>query len=275
MLEMTVLTLFPEMFSGVTGESIMKRAIERQLVNLRIVNFRDFATDKHRMVDDYPFGGGAGMVLKPDPLFAAVEGLRIGGPGTQEVPSPDGLQDRVVLLTPQGRRFTQAMAAEFASTGRMTLICGHYEGFDDRVRQHLVTDEVSIGDFVLTGGEIPAMVIMDAVVRLLPGVLGNEGSPDDDSFATGLLEYPQYTRPAVFRDMAVPPVLLSGNHQEVALWRRRHALYRTWVRRPDLLDHLSLSTAELASIARWAQGDLADIDVPEKRPLSVGDGGSQ
>ncbi|MBX5436248.1 MAG: tRNA (guanosine(37)-N1)-methyltransferase TrmD [Alicyclobacillaceae bacterium] len=254
MLEVVVFTLFPQMFAGVVSESILKRATEQGLVRIQLVNFRDFATDRHRTVDDYPFGGGAGMLLKPEPLFRAVESVRAQRTSANE---------RTVLLSPQGQLFTQDLAREFAGLDRLLLICGHYEGFDDRVRQHLVTDEISIGDFVMTGGEIAAMAVLDAVVRLVPGVLGNEGSPDDDSFSVGLLEYPQFTRPAVFRGWAVPAVLLSGHHANIAAWRRRHALYRTWVRRPDLLQHVQLSAEEQRWIGAWEAGNFEGIDVLE------------
>jgi tRNA (guanine37-N1)-methyltransferase len=256
MLEVVVLTLFPDMFTGVLGESILKRAIADGQLRVRLVNFRDYATDKHKTVDDYPFGGGAGMLLKPGPIFDAVRDVQKNW---------EGAQSRVVLLSPQGRTFNQKVAEEFAAEERLILICGHYEGFDERVRQGLATDEVSIGDFVLTGGELAAMVIIDAVARLLPGVLGNDVSAHDDSYSTGLLEYPQYTRPAVFEDMAVPEVLLSGNHQKIAEWRRVHALYRTWVRRPDLLKEAVLDEKDKALIKRWEAGDFRDIDVPEPR----------
>ncbi|MCL6548941.1 MAG: tRNA (guanosine(37)-N1)-methyltransferase TrmD [Alicyclobacillus sp.] len=257
MLEVVVFTLFPQMFAGVLAESILKRALDQGLANVTLVNFRDFASDKHRTVDDYPFGGGAGMLLKPQPLFDAVESVRR---------REEAKAERVVLLSPQGRLFNQAMAREFAALDRLLLICGHYEGFDDRIRQHLATDEVSLGDFVMTGGEIAAMAVLDAVIRLIPGVLGNEGSPEEESFSDGLLEYPQYTRPAVFRGWPVPAVLLSGHHRNIALWRRRHALYRTWVRRPDLLARAKLTEEDRRWIARWEAGDLEGIDVPEPTP---------
>ena len=254
-----MLTLFPDMFKGVFGESIFKRALEQDRMRVDLINFRDYATDKHRTVDDYPFGGGAGMLLKPAPLFDAMAALR---QGAEHVGVPtEG--ERVVMLSPQGRKFNQSIAQEFAQLSRLTLICGHYEGFDERVRQTLVTDEISIGDFVLTGGELAAMVVLDAVVRLLPGVLGNHESAGEDSFASGLLEYPQYTRPAVYEGMPVPPALLSGNHAQIAAWRRRHALYRTWVRRPDLLNQVVLTKEDLKNLERWRNGDYDGIDVLE------------
>lgn len=251
-MEIVVFTLFPDMFRGVLGESMFKRSVDQGNVGVRLVNFRDYATDKHHTVDDAPFGGGAGMLLKPEPLFDAVETVRAtwaDSPGDQfESSTP------IVLLTPQGQPFTQLVAARFAKCQRLVLICGHYEGFDERVRQHLVTEEISLGDFVMTGGEIAAMAIMDAVVRLLPGTLGNHVSAEDDSFATGLLEYPQYTRPAEYRGWKVPDVLLSGNHQAIANWRRRQSLYRTWQRRPDLLKQLALTAEETELIRLWESG---------------------
>ena len=222
-----VLTLFPEMFAGSLGHSIVRRAIERGLLRVELTDIRAFATDRHRTVDDYPYGGGPGMVMKPDPIFAAAESVaRPGSP--------------IILLSPQGRRFTQQIATELASHEHLTLVCGHYEGVDERVRESLATDELSIGDYVLTGGELPAMVVIDAVARLLPGVLGSDDSTGEESHSAGLLEYPHYTRPAEFRGHAVPEILLSGNHAEIARWRRRQSLLRTAERRPDLLtpEHL-------------------------------------
>ncbi len=230
-----VLTLFPEMFGGPLGHSILKRAIERGVLDVGLTNPRDFTTDRHRTVDDAPYGGGPGMVMKPGPLFAAVEA--VARPGS-----------RVVLLSPRGRVFTQAVARELAEGDHLVLICGHYEGVDERVREHLATDELSIGDYVLTGGELAAMVIVDAVARLLPGVLGDEGSSADESHSDGLLEYPQYTRPRLFRGWPVPEVLLSGNHALIERWRRRQALLTTALRRPDLIraEHLLALREELA-----------------------------
>jgi tRNA (guanine37-N1)-methyltransferase len=210
------------MFAGPFEESIVKRARDFGVLDLRITDIRDFATDRHRTADDAPYGGGPGMVMKPGPLFAAVEAVR-------------DQDSRVILLSPQGRLFNQAVAVELSTLPRLVLVCGHYEGVDERVHQHLVDDELSIGDYVLTGGELAAMVIVDAVVRLLPGVLGSSESALDESHAGGLLEYPHYTRPAEFRGWQVPDVLLSGNHAEIARWRRRQALERTRQRRPDLL----------------------------------------
>jgi tRNA (guanine37-N1)-methyltransferase len=217
-----VLTLFPAMFAGPLDESIIKRAREAGLLDLKIHQLRDYAHDKHRTVDDRPFGGGPGMLLKPEPIFEAVEKLR------RE-------QTRIVLLCPSGRPFNQAVARELAQVDDLLLVTGHYEGFDERVREQLADDELSIGDYVLTNGALPAMVLIDAVVRLLPGVLGDDESSKDESFSQALLEYPQYTRPAEFRGMKVPDVLLSGNHAEIARWRSEHARLRTKERRPDLM----------------------------------------
>jgi tRNA (guanine37-N1)-methyltransferase len=217
-----VLTLFPAMFAGPLDESIIKRARETGLVDLKIHNLRDYAHDRHKTVDDRPFGGGPGMLLKPEPIFEAVETL------SRE-------NTRVILLSPSGRRFNQSIAGDLARRDDLLLIVGHYEGFDERVRERLADDELSIGDYVLTNGALPAMVIIDAVVRLLPGVLGDEESAAEESFSHGLLEYPQYTRPAEFRGMKVPEVLLSGNHAEIANWRAEQARLRTEERRPDIL----------------------------------------
>jgi tRNA (guanine37-N1)-methyltransferase len=236
MMKIDILTLFPDMFTGVFQESILKKASERGLVSFRVTNFRDFADNKHRKVDDYPYGGGAGMVLMPQPLFDAVD----------HVKAQTASDARVILMTPQGERFTQKKAEELAKEEHLIFICGHYEGYDERIREHLATDEISIGDFVLTGGELAAMVIVDSVVRLLPGVLGNEASPVTDSFSTGLLEHPQYTRPADFRGMKVPDVLLSGNHARIETWRKKESLRRTLERRPDLLENYALNEVEKA-----------------------------
>jgi len=236
MMKIDILTLFPDMFTGVFQESILKKASERGLVSFRVTNFRDFADNKHRKVDDYPYGGGAGMVLMPQPLFDAVD----------HVKAQTASDARVILMTPQGERFTQKKAEELAKEEHLIFICGHYEGYDERIREHLATDEISIGDFVLTGGELAAMVIVDSVVRLLPGVLGNEASPVTDSFSTGLLEHPQYTRPADFRGMKVPDVLLSGNHARIETWRKKESLRRTLERRPDLLENYALDEEEKA-----------------------------
>ena len=214
--------------------SIMQRAIENHLLDVHLHDIRDWTTDKHHVTDDTPYGGGGGMVMKPEPIFCAVEDI-LGIPPV----SP------LILLTPQGRVFNQDVAKELSQYKRLGLLCGRYEGVDERVRQHLVTDEISIGDYVITGGELAALVITDAVTRLLPGVLGDPNGAFDDSHASGLLEYPHYTRPVEYRSNKVPDVLLSGNHAEIARWRRRQALIRTQQRRPDLLDNISLSEEEI------------------------------
>jgi tRNA (guanine37-N1)-methyltransferase len=231
-----ILTLFPQMFDSPFGASLFKRAIDRKLVSVSLHNIRDYTHDKHHTVDDYAYGGGAGMILKPEPIFEAVESIRAKQEAADQVP--------IILLTPQGRPFCQEIVCELSKRSRLILICGRYEGVDERVREHLVTDEISIGDYVLSGGELAAMVVVDAVVRLLPGVLGSEASATDDSYATGLLEYPQYTRPAVYRGWAVPPVLLSGNHAQIAKWRREQAIQRTRERRPELLEKANLCLEE-------------------------------
>lgn len=241
MMRMDVLTLFPEMFEGVFQSSILGKARDKGLVALNAINFREYAGNKHGMVDDTPYGGGGGMVLKPDPIFHAVEDL-LGREGTESA----GKAPRIILMCPQGETFTQRKAEELAQEEHLIFICGHYEGYDERIREHLVTDELSIGDYVLTGGEIPAMTVIDSVTRLLPGVLGNETSAVTDSFSTGLLEYPHYTRPVEFRGWKVPDILLSGHHANIELWRRREALRRTWLRRPDLLERLELSKDDMA-----------------------------
>lgn len=230
-----ILTLFPEMFQGPFDASIVRRAREQGLVEIRLWNIRDFSESKHRVVDDAPYGGGAGLVMKPEPLFAAVEYLQ--GEGAQAGLAPA----RVLLMAPQGERFQQETARRLSRAEHLIVLCGHYEGIDDRVRQALVTDEISLGDFVLTGGELPAMVVVDAVTRLLPGALGDEASAEEESFEDGLLEYPHYTRPETFRGMAVPAVLLSGDHGKVREWRRKEALRRTLLRRPDLLERAPLT----------------------------------
>ena len=220
-MKIDVLTLFPGMFKGPLDESILKRARDSGRLEVAIHNLRDYAHDRHRTVDDRPFGGGPGMLLKPEPIFEAVEAL-------------SGSRTRVVLLTPAGRPFTQQVAREMAGHGHLLLICGSYEGVDERVREALVDDELSIGDYVLTNGALPAMVIIDAVARLVPGVLGDDESAADESFSRGLLEYPHYTRPAEFRGLKVPEVLLSGNHAEIEKWREAQARRLTRQRRPDL-----------------------------------------
>ena len=230
-----ILCLFPEMFASPLEQSIIKRARERGLVNIVIHDIRDYTHDKHHTVDDYPYGGGPGMVLKPEPIFEAAEALK-QQLGVSEMP--------IMLLTPQGRLFSQSIAGELALLPHLVLICGHYEGLDERVCEHLATDEISIGDYVLSGGELAALVVVDAIVRLIPGVLGSQDSASIDSHSNGLLEYPQYTRPQVYRGWPVPSVLLSGNHGEIAEWRRRQAILRTAKRRPDLLEKGNLCHEE-------------------------------
>jgi tRNA (guanine37-N1)-methyltransferase len=238
-MEIDVITLFPEMFPGVFGTSIIGRAQKAGIVRIQLIDFRTYSTSKHKTVDDAPYGGGGGMVLRPEPVFRAVEACLVQSP----VPRS---RSRVILLCPQGVPYTQQKAVELAEYERLVLICGHYEGYDERIREHLVDEEISIGDYVLTGGEIPAMVIVDSVVRLLPGALGNTASAARDSFRTGLLEHPHYTRPSVFRGWEVPGVLLSGNHHEIERWRRREALRRTYERRPELLARAELSEEDRA-----------------------------
>ncbi|WGU96840.1 tRNA (guanosine(37)-N1)-methyltransferase TrmD [Paenibacillus dendritiformis] len=282
-----VLTIFPEMCEGVFRSSILGKAQEKGLVTLNAVNFRDYSGNKHQTVDDYPYGGGGGMVLKPEPIFAAVEAViaqqaeaeRTRLPQERQAPAADdsdvqnvphgseGLngpnrlerkRPRVILMCPQGEPFTQAKAEELAQESHLILVCGHYEGYDERIREHLVTDELSIGDYVLTGGELPAMVVTDSVVRLLPGVLGNESSAVTDSFSTGLLEYPHYTRPADFRGWTVPDVLLSGHHAKVEQWRKEQSLKRTVERRPDLLESIELNEADRKLLERIITERQAD-----------------
>jgi tRNA (guanine37-N1)-methyltransferase len=236
-----IFTLFPAMFEGPFSESILKRACERGLLSIALHNIRDYTSDKHHVVDDYPYGGGVGMVMKPEPIFAAVEAVYQGGP--------------IILLTPQGRLFNQQIARELAREPRLSLICGHYEGVDERVAEHLVTDQLSIGDYVLTGGELPAMVVVDAVARLIPGVLGADESARDESHSDHLLEYPQYTRPPEFRGWRVPEVLLSGHHAQIARWRRKEALRRTRRRRPDLFAQLELSSKEDQQLLRELEAE--------------------
>ena len=239
-----ILTLFPEMFAGPLGSSILKRAVQNELVEIQVHNIRDWTHDKHHTADDYPYGGGAGMVLKPEPIFEAVEAVKAETMEDKEQPVP------VILLSPQGRLFSHSIAEELVKNRNLILICGHYEGVDERVIQHLVTDEISIGDYVLTGGELPALVVTDAVVRLIPGVLGSGESATEESHADGLLEYPQYTRPPEYRGHTVPDILLSGDHGAVARWRKEQSMLRTLRRRPDLLEKACLSDKEKSIIDR-------------------------
>ncbi|MCY8231877.1 tRNA (guanosine(37)-N1)-methyltransferase TrmD [Priestia endophytica] len=232
-MKIDVLSLFPEMFHGVLESSILKKARDKGAVDVAVTDFREYADNKHKTVDDYPYGGGAGMVLKPQPIFDAVADL-----------NKEGSKARVVLLCPQGERYTQKKAEELSKEEHLIFVCGHYEGYDERIREHVVTDEISIGDFVLTGGELGALVIIDSVVRLLPDVLGNKASAVEDSFSTGLLEHPHYTRPSDFRGMKVPDVLTSGDHKRIAEWREEESLRRTFLRRPDLLENYELSESQ-------------------------------
>lgn len=232
-LRFDVFTLFPEVFPPYLETSILKRAQENRLLEVALHNIRDWTTDKHHVCDDMPYGGGGGMVMKPGPIFTAVESV-LGAPPSCPV----------ILLSPQGRVFSQSLAQELARQPHLALLCGRYEGIDERVIEHLVTDEVSIGDYVLSGGELPALVLIDAVTRLLPGALGDPDGAWDDSHATGLLEYPHYTRPPVFRGWSVPEILLSGDHARIARWRRHQALLRTRKRRPDLLEKADLSASD-------------------------------
>jgi tRNA (guanine37-N1)-methyltransferase len=244
-----VITIFPEFFGSILEHGLLKRAMASGHAVIRLRDLRDYTDDRHRTVDDRPFGGGPGMVFKPEPLFRAVEALRGEAP---EAPA------RVVLLSPQGRLLTQAVAEELSRAPRLILICGRYEGVDERVVENLVTDEISIGDFVLSGGELPAAVLMESTIRLLPGVLGNEESCEQDSFSVpadapaamrhGLLDCPHYTRPAEFRGWKVPDMLLSGNHEQIRQWRRQRALEKTWRRRPDLLREFPLSEEDRRSL---------------------------
>ncbi len=226
MLLVDVLTIFPAMFSGVLNESILKRAIKAGIVNVRLHNIRDYSKDKHHKVDDRPFGGGPGMVMKIEPIYDAIRGVLKGR---------KKIARRIILLSPQGKALTQEFAEELSKNRHLILICGHYEGVDERVREHLITDEVSIGDYVLTGGELAAMVLIDTVVRLLPGALGDKDSIKSESFSNGLLEYPQYTRPADFMGMRVPDVLSSGDHKIIEKWRKKEAIKKTLLNRPDLI----------------------------------------
>jgi len=235
-MQFEVFTLLPEVFPPYLESSILQRARQRGLIEVRVHNIRDYTKDKHHTTDDTPYGGGGGMVMKPEPVFEAVESvLGISSVHAQPTPFP------IILLTPQGRVFTQRVAEELSRYERIALLCGRYEGVDERIREHLVTDEISVGDYVLTGGELPALLVIDAVSRLLPGVLGDPTGAEDDSHSTGLLEYPHYTRPPEFRGWKVPEVLLSGDHAKIEAWRREQALQRTFKKRPDMLEKAELS----------------------------------
>lgn len=240
-MQIDVLTIFPQMFLSPLQESILKKAQDKQLVKINTVDIRSFSTDKHKRVDDYPFGGGVGMVMKPEPIFAAWEAV-----------ADPGKKAKTILLCPQGQVFNQQKAKELATYQHLILICGHYEGVDERVRQHLIDEEISLGDYILTGGELPAMVVIDAVCRLLPGVLGTLASIEQDSFYDGLLEYPQYTRPRDFKGLKVPDVLLSGNHEQIKVWRRQQSLLRTLNRRPELLNSATLSEQDKHFLVKYS-----------------------
>jgi tRNA (guanine37-N1)-methyltransferase len=251
-LRIDILALFPKVFEQYFKTSIFQRAINNGLVKVNFYNIRDYTYDKHHITDDYPYGGGAGMLLKPEPIFEAVEHIREEVTTKNKKPS-------VILLTPQGRLFTQAVAHELSYRNHLILICGHYEGVDERVREHLATDEISIGDYILSGGEPAALVVTDAVTRLLSGVLGSEESLKDDSHTDGLLEYPQYTRPELFRRWQVPEVLLSGNHARITEWRRWQSILRTLRRRPEMLERVELSAEERLLVSK----SLAPTSEPE------------
>ena len=247
-MQFEVFTLLPEVFPSYLETSIIKRARERGLVKFNIHNIRDYTHDRHHTTDDMPYGGGGGMVMKPEPVFEAVESVL----GLASSPTPPELESNIpiILLTPQGRVFNQTIATELSQHSHIALLCGRYEGLDERIREHLVTDEISIGDYVLTGGELPALILIDAVTRLLPDVLGDPTGAEDDSHAMGLLEYPHYTRPPEFRGWKVPDVLLSGDHGKIEKWRREQALERTFRKRPDMLEKAELTKEDLKSIEK-------------------------
>jgi tRNA (guanine37-N1)-methyltransferase len=251
MMRFDILTLFPEMFSSPLRESILGRAIEKKLIQIHTVNIRNYASDKHQTVDDTPYGGGQGMVMKVEPIAEVIEWVKSKNPSAQ-----------TIYLTPQGKPFNQEMALRLSSKPHLILLCGRYEGVDERVRELFVDEEISIGDYVLTGGELAAMVVVDAVSRLLPGVLGSDRSAEEDSFSHSLLEYPQYTRPFNFRERCVPEILISGNHSAISLWRRKEALKRTWERRPDLLAKANLSREDEKILENFLR---------QSEPVKVGD----
>ncbi len=245
MIRFDILSLFPEMFVSPFDASLIKKAREKKILEINVIDIRAFAEDKHKMADDYPYGGGHGMVMKIEPVSRAIASL-----DPQE-------GDPVILLTPQGESFNHKIAVELSAYSRLILLCGHYEGVDERIREHLVTREISIGDYVLTGGEIPAMILVDSIARLVPGVLGNAGSALGDSFSEGLLEYPQYTRPAEYRGWRVPEVLLSGHHREIELWRKRESLKRTLARRPELIEAAELSDEDRKILEAIKKNDIS------------------
>lgn len=237
-MDIKIFSLFPEMFSGPLGSSLLGKARSKDILSIEVINFREYSTNKHRSVDDYPFGGGAGMVLQPEPVISALrDNLDLDDPDTE-----------IILMSPQGKVFNQEAACELSQKKRLAFICGHYEGFDERIRS-FVTQEYSIGDYVLTGGELPAMVMIDAISRLIPGVIKEQESYEEDSFYHGLLEYPHYTRPQIFEGMEVPEILLSGHHENIRKWRKKESLRRTLLRRPDLLEHYELSKEEANMLA--------------------------
>lgn len=250
MMKIDVLTLFPRMFEGPMGESIIGKAVNKGLLEINVSNFRDYSDNKHQTVDDYPYGGGAGMLLKVQPIYDNIKAIEQANPETKK---------RVILLDPAGKRFDQAMAEEFSNEEHLVFICGHYEGYDERIRS-LVTDEVSLGDYVLTGGELGAMVMIDATVRLLPDVLGNQTSAQTDSYSTGLLEHPQYTRPAEFNGMKVPEVLTNGNHKLIEEWQLKESLRRTYQRRPDLLEQLTMTSQMLKLLKEVKKEESDEIE---------------
>lgn len=253
-MQFEVFTLLPEVFPPYLESSILKRAIQRGLIGVRIHNIRDYTHDKHHVTDDTPYGGGGGMVMKPEPVFEAVETV-LGLAPLQTPPEPES-NTPIILLTPQGRVFDQRAAEELSRHERVALLCGRYEGVDERVREHLVTDEISIGDYVLTGGELPALILIDTVSRLIPGVLGDPTGAEDDSHSMGLLEYPHYTKPSDFRGWKVPDVLLSGDHAKIEKWRRQQALLRTLNKRPDMLEKAELSKEDKKFIESLKSNDL-------------------
>ncbi len=253
-MQFEVFTLLPEVFPPYLESSILKRAIQRGLIGVRIHNIRDYTHDKHHVTDDTPYGGGGGMVMKPEPVFEAVETV-LGLAPLQTPPEPES-NTPIILLTPQGRVFDQRAAEELSRHERVALLCGRYEGVDERVREHLVTDEISIGDYVLTGGELPALILIDTVSRLIPGVLGDPTGAEDDSHSMGLLEYPHYTKPSDFRGWKVPDVLLSGDHAKIEKWRRQQALLRTLNKRPDMLEKAELSREDKKFIESLKSNDL-------------------
>ena len=245
-MQFEVFTLLPEVFPSYLETSIIKRARERDLINVRVHNIRDYTHDKHHTTDDTPYGGGGGMVMKPEPVFEAIE--TVLGLNSDQTPPEPASNIPIILLTPQGRVFNQSIAQELSAHPHIILLCGRYEGIDERIREHLVTDEVSIGDYVLTGGELPALILIDAITRLLPDVLGDPTGAQDDSHAMGLLEYPHYTRPPEFRGWKTPDILLSGDHAKIDKWRREQALLRTFNKRPDMLEKTELTKKDLKFI---------------------------